>query len=683
MIRHELAWTAPQPFWTGTARASSPADALGEPQILRFATDDFMAELLARLERDPASLAECVAYRETWRGPVGAQAADPALWLQAKPRKLLDLERLVRRKAGPAAPATPATTTAPVLKLYQPAHQRHYLVGGALVCRTPGLPDRQVDPARQKVVFVLRRLFPVDMQRHGHRLPEPVNLAEWEEHAFEPQGKGGTWRSLGRADREDALRTVQPREERLPMFPSHFVQDDGLSRRLFVGNVPVGRREAYQAATRVGEQGASGAAAPAGMDPRVALFHTQVLGPWKALAGRAMRVTLESSYANARPDFLFEANDENEIGSRNGPLDAKGVKALRQARSTLQTGSWYLLLDLRDFLVEHLGAGFLAGTGLSPEASALRNALDGCTMPLATGLGVKDPGDVASLVSPKTAYAAAKVHTSLLAALGAIGAFRERLESATRAYDMPASGDVPADWPDFLFLFSDPWFGPLQPVAPGAPLNAGDYLVEKVQARIDTLANLLAAALPEADPSVPVAEAPLATMTPTDMRDGWYLIRLVYECPGCAPFQAPVVSAATRLFQMAGFFDPDAPARPIRIGLPVDISPAGLRKFDKNTAFMLSDMLCGQVDRMKGITLADLVLSVLPWPFHKDLSMPEKGDCTAGGQPLGVMCSLSIPIVTLCALLLLMIIVSILDYFFRWMPYFIMCFPLPGFKGRK
>jgi hypothetical protein len=168
------------------------------------------------------------------------------------------------------------------------------------------------------------------------------------------------------------------------------------------------------------------------------------------------------------------------------------------------------------------------------------------------------------------------------------------------------------------------------------------------------------------------------------MREAWYVMRLVYERPGCAPFHGTVVSAATRPFNMAGFFDPDAPARPVRIGLPVDISPAGLRKFDKNAVFMMSDMLCGQVDRMKGIGFVDLVLSVLPWPFHKDLSVPEKGDCKTGdGISLGVMCSLSIPIITICALLLLMIIVSLLDFIFRWLPYFIVCFPLPGFKGRK
>ena len=98
---------------------------------------------------------------------------------------------------------------------------------------------------------------------------------------------------------------------------------------------------------------------------------------------------------------------------------------------------------------------------------------------------------------------------------------------------------------------------------------------------------------------------------------------------------------------------------------------------------MMSDMLCGQVDRMKGIGFVDLVLSVLPWPFHKDLDVPEKGDCKTGdGISLGVMCSLSIPIITICALILLMIIVLLFDFIFKWIPLFIMCFPLPKFKSK-
>ena len=206
----------------------------------------------------------------------------------------------------------------------------------------------------------------------------------------------------------------------------------------------------------------------------------------------------------------------------------------------------------------------------------------------------------------------------------------------------------------------------------------------QMQARIDHLATLLEAALEPPQEGQALPEPALASMQPADMREAWYAIRLVYERPDCAPHEGTVVSQPTRPFQMAGFFDPDAPARPIRIGLPVDISPNGLRKFDKNTAFMLSDMLCGQIDRMKGIGLVDLVLSVLPWPFHKDLDVPAKGDCkTGGGLSLGVMCSLSIPIVTIAAMILLIIIVSLLDFVFRWMPFLVACFPLTGFKGRK
>ncbi|MCA1613208.1 MAG: hypothetical protein LC800_03420 [Acidobacteria bacterium] len=161
-------------------------------------------------------------------------------------------------------------------------------------------------------------------------------------------------------------------------------------------------------------------------------------------------------------------------------------------------------------------------------------------------------------------------------------------------------------------------------------------------------------------------------------------MRCVYERPLCGPIDRPVVSAPTREFQLAAFFDPDAPARPIRIGLPIDTTPAGLRKFDKNTAFMMSDILCGQVQRMKGISLGDLVRSVLPWPLHKDLSVPDGGACKEdGGLQVGMICSLSIPIVTICALLLLMIIVSLLDFIFRWIPYFLICFPLPGFGAKK
>src|SRR5438045_7314020 len=125
---------------------------------------------------------------------------------------------------------------------------------------------------------------------------------------------------------------------------------------------------------------------------------------------------------------------------------------------------------------------------------------------------------------------------------------------------------------------------------------------------------------------------------------GPFVIRCVSERPNCGPLHPFVVSDPTEPFKLAGFFDPEAPARPIRIGLPLDTTPAGLRKFDKNTAFVMSDILCGQLSRMQAVTFGDLIRSVLPWPLHKDLPGADTGPCAGGGT----ICSFSIPIITLC-----------------------------------
>ena len=52
--------------------------------------------------------------------------------------------------------------------------------------------------------------------------------------------------------------------------------------------------------------------------------------------------------------------------------------------------------------------------------------------------------------------------------------------------------------------------------------------------------------------------------------------------------------------------------------------------------------------------LGDLIRQVLPWPLKKDISLPEREPCNTGpGLSLGLMCSLSIPIITICALILI------------------------------
>lgn len=682
-MSHPLQWTAPPPFWrTGDAARAVPG-LIAQPQILRFATDDFMDEMLATLAQHPQALPEFTAQAETWRAPHAGPTPNPAAWLERPPSRLLPLARQARARRE----ALPAVALPQPLKLYQAAHQRHYLVTGSLVCQTPGLPDRAVDVGRQKVSFVLRRLFLKTELANGVnprtalKQPDPAHMDEWVEHAWVLSGKSGHWQAVPSSASTPKL---VKGEERLATFPARYADAHGQPRRLFVGSVPVGRRETYQSASRMDTAlTASEVAAHA----RTTQFRVDVLAPWRALVNTARDLNDQPSAAIYGRDAFDK--DSGQLSDRT-KIDASRLRALR---SQLQLSTWYALLDLRAWLSAHL-PDYLqwlddGEAGTPPGSSAVADfhaLLKRVRQPDAMHTG---PWPI---TDPDSAYAANELAVDLPDAIRRIGEFSEVLENAlsgstayaTTPFEIPPQGTAkPAHWPNFLFLLVDPLHEVPTPLnsSEAPPNSPDDFESEKRQTRIEALAEHL----PEADYSL-LAKAPepsLASLTPTDMREGWYVMRLVYERPDCAPFEGTVISAATVPFQMAGFFDPDAPARPIRIGLPVDISPAGLRKFDKNTVFMMSDMLCGHLDRFRGITFGDLVLSVLPWPFHKDFNVADKGPCKQQDMSLGVMCSLSIPIITICALILLTIIVSLLDFIFRWLPLFIVCFPLPGFKARK
>ena len=141
-----------------------------------------------------------------------------------------------------------------------------------------------------------------------------------------------------------------------------------------------------------------------------------------------------------------------------------------------------------------------------------------------------------------------------------------------------------------------------------------------------------------------------------------FLLRCVYDRPECGPIHPPLVSEATEPFTFSSFFDFDAPQRPIRIVLPVDTSVKDLRKFRKNVSFVLSEQLKNQMNQIGA--LKDVMAGQL-----------EQGDSATVG--LGMICSFSIPIITICALVVLMIFLSLLNIVFWWMPFFRICFPFP------
>src|SRR5262245_40678185 len=162
MDQHIIQWGAPSPLWkeliaNGTTR---PVAGFGVPAILRFATDDFMQKYQDLLATDPLKLGEFRAVPATWRGALAQPSVPTPARSSASPYQRRGSINSPTRSTGAKATSSTDAAELPRLKLYQPAHQRYYLVSACLVCASPGLPDRKVDAGKQeKISFVMRRLI--------------------------------------------------------------------------------------------------------------------------------------------------------------------------------------------------------------------------------------------------------------------------------------------------------------------------------------------------------------------------------------------------------------------------------------------------------------------------------------------------------------------------------------------
>jgi hypothetical protein len=144
--------------------------------------------------------------------------------------------------------------------------------------------------------------------------------------------------------------------------------------------------------------------------------------------------------------------------------------------------------------------------------------------------------------------------------------------------------------------------------------------------------------------------------------DALYVLRCVYERPQCEPPKF-VVSRTSDPFQLAPFFDPDAPARPIKIPLPTDVSIGGLRKFKPNVTFLMSDAM-----RKKMNSIVDKEKTLLD--DSPELNPPDSGE-------FAFICSFSIQIIFIVAFFLLLMFVIILNFVFWWIAFFKICLPIP------
>jgi hypothetical protein len=608
-MESHLEWTSPAPLWRGDIDYSSAAvrRAFRTPSILRFASDNFMPEFLNLLEVAPQRLTEFVTFPERWDAPTAEPS--PALQATGLRLKLIQLRRAAVRRLETRGLSTfnlvsaPPTDVQP-LKLFQPAHERFYMVAACLVCRVTGLPDRRLDTsAQEKASYVIRML----RRRAGAAAVNP-DPSQCDELAL----VDGAWQPVSNPE------ALPNGEQQYPLSPVTYLEDDQRRRRLLIGLVPVGQRDALLAKSQP--------ALPAQplFETRQMLLKVKLFEPWDKLEKMASAAITTATAA------AFDGK----------PVDQPKIDAaLAVANTQVEAGSYYILLDFAKWLEVNLPvlwqeiANNGSGSSLPPEQQAI----------------------LATLKS--TSYSGLTLQSAMKKAYDAAA----QLEGVTSRY----AGAGTTGWPNFQFRFVTATPGGVTGLTPALDRKTFEAQIKK------------ALNSPPTQPQPPVRLVAQANASPN--APVWFTIRCVLERPNCTSFSPALVSEPTASFQLAAFFDPDAPARPIRIGLPVDTTPAGLRKFDKNTAFVMSDVLCGQVSKMSGLSFGDLIMSVLPFPLHKDLSTGDMTPCPDGG----LVCSLSIPIITIVALILLMIFVKLLDIVFFWMPFFQICLPLPNFSAKE
>lgn len=136
-------------------------------------------------------------------------------------------------------------------------------------------------------------------------------------------------------------------------------------------------------------------------------------------------------------------------------------------------------------------------------------------------------------------------------------------------------------------------------------------------------------------------------------------VRLKPEHPGCAT--RLVWSAPSAPFTIAPWFESSGAAVPV-IPMPDLFDKAQLAKVRPSVAFALPPKLAALLRDNKA----------------EDL-MEGKGD-EGDGLGLGWICSFSLPIITLCAFIVLNIFLQLLALIFFWLPFLKICLPIPKAK---
>jgi hypothetical protein len=397
---------------------------------------------------------------------------------------------------------------------------------------------------------------------------------------------------------EDQGNAVVRHEERYPLFPISF-DDGGHRRRMLAGLIPTASQEAH---------------------PIPAIPPGEVV----TVAGE--------------PDPRHEELSQRVIEVLAGLTTPGNTVAEAQAVDT----SLFLLLDLADLLQQHAPVVWQA---VFEQQSAPASVATGNTL-----YQLLKRWFIPSSATSQSG-------TSWASVLRAVWLQRERLlrDGTTQPvlrWDLRATLEhrTPPEAPR-------PLLTALRPASP--PVQFDDVL-----SAFDTVLGAAVRGALQPPPTTTSATVLGSKLDRVEGEDGGaaalYVLRCIYERPACEPWKPAVVSDPTEPFTLAPFFDVDAPARPIRIAMPTDTSLAGLRKYQRNVSFAMSNKLRQQMDCASDLKKV----------------MDGKLQCGAGFD-LGFICSFSIPIITICALIVLMIFIYLLNIVFWWLPFLRICLPIP------
>jgi hypothetical protein len=209
--------------------------------------------------------------------------------------------------------------------------------------------------------------------------------------------------------------------------------------------------------------------------------------------------------------------------------------------------------------------------------------------------------------------------------------------------------------------------GDLMAAAPGAavtpsqaafPGGAGNLLVGAAAAAA-LRAQLLALASSAAAASATDMPVPKLASGPAGRYVVVPFVRIVRP-DGCEKI---FWGAASNPFAVAAMFDPDA-SRPVMIEMP-DLADAK-RGLARGAAFKLPPSLADLVTGLSNGSAAKAAL---------------QGSPPGGGLGIGFICSFSLPAISICAMLMLSVTLSLLNIFLGWMAWVKICLPIPVAKS--